>query len=154
MNKKRTPAEAEAYGGSIDGIGKDNTYLSNIQILGESFEGEKLIELINSKKRYIKTIDNPAHARMLQREILFLQNEILPIVLNESTLLYNEIVKYVTNKVRKAIEAECNVMVMVIELSPTTDNSIRIGTVTTGDRTEGVNIIIDGNGRKTEEVQL
>lgn len=134
---------------------KDSDYLSNIQILGESFEGKKLIDLINNKKRYIKTIDNPTHARMLQREILFLANDILPIVLRSTTLLYSELSTFFETKIRKAVEAKCNAVVAIMELSPSIDDTIRIGTVNThSNPVEGIDLIINGNGRKIEEVML
>lgn len=134
---------------------KDSDYLSNIQILGESFEGEKLIDLINNKKRYIKTIDNPTHGRMLQKEILFLENDILPIVLRSTTLLYSELSTFFERKVKKAIDAECNAIIAIMELSPSTDDTIRIGTVNThSNPVEGIDLIINGNGRKIEEVML
>ena len=153
-NEKNPDRREPVQGENIFGQGKDNDYFPNLQTIGESFESEKLIDLINSKKRYIKTIDNPAHARMLQREILFLE-EILPIVLRSTTLLYSELSTFFETKIRKAVEKKCNAIIAVMELSPSTGDTIRIGTANThANPVDGIDLIIDGNGRKTEEVRL
>lgn len=72
----------------------------------ESYEVKRLKKLIEGKKAYLQKIDKEKpQADFLQKEILFLENNILPIILNDTTILHNEITKnvnFILNKVSQS----------------------------------------------------
>jgi hypothetical protein len=124
--------------------------------LTESIEVEKLIKLIEKKKREFSQAKLDFVQKELQREILFLENEILPIVRNETMLLYSEITKYLNKKISEAVKQDSNLLVMLIPLTQSKDETLRIATVNPhrDNPLEGVEISIDATGRQIEEVQL
>ena len=61
----------------------------------DSFETEGLVKLIAQKKAYLAKVENANQQKYLQREILFLENDILPIVLRRTEILYDEITKWI-----------------------------------------------------------
>ena len=63
-------------------------------MMHESFESEKLRKLIEDKKKYLGTLKNETAAKHLQHEILFLEREILPSILTNTVILYDEVMKY------------------------------------------------------------
>ena len=126
------------------------------ELMTNSWESEKLEKLIRKK---LKDFDRPKPdfaQKELQQEIMFLQNEILPIVLNETTLLFSEITKHVTSKIHSAINEGANAIVLVIPLVDSNDDILRIATVNPhrDNPVEGVEICVEADGRKLEEVQL
>jgi len=119
--KKTSPAGFEPLQSRDDNIGyedwnKDNRNSNNSKILIESFEAEKLKKLIADKKEFLKRQQNDFARKKLQQEILFLENDVLPIVLTGSTILYNEVNLYVTQKLRQAIDLQCNALLCLIPL--------------------------------------
>lgn len=122
----------------------------------ESIEAEKLIKLIEKKKREFEQAKLDFVQKKLQSEILFFENEILPIVQTETMVLYSEMTKYVNKKVSEAIKEDANLLVMLIPLSESKDDTLRIATVNPhkDNPIEGVEIGIDAVGRKIEEVQI
>lgn len=124
--------------------------------LTESIEAEKLIKLIEKKKREFSQAKLDFVQKKLQSEILFLENEILTIVQNETMVLFHEMTKYVNKKVSEAIKEDANLLVMLIPLTESKDNTLKIATVNPhrDNPLEGVEIGIDAVGRKIEEVQL
>ena len=124
--------------------------------LTQSIEAEKLIKLIEKKKREFSQAKLDFVQKKLQSEILFFENEILPIVETETVLLYNEITKYVNKKVSEAVKQDANLLVMLIPLTDSKDDTLKIATVNPhkDNPIEGVEIGIDAVGRKIKEVQL
>lgn len=126
------------------------------ELMTNSWESEKLAKVIEKK---LKDFDRPKPdwvQKELQDEILFLRNEIMPIVLTETTLLFNEITKHLTGKIHEAINAGANAIVLVIPLTESNDDALKIATVNPhrDNPVEGIEIGIEANGRKIEEVQL
>ena len=74
----------------------------------DSFESERLRKLIADKKSYLAKQTNPTAAKHLQREIMFLENEILPVVLINSTILHGEVLKYCIRCFDESIRLKCN----------------------------------------------
>lgn len=124
--------------------------------LVESIEVEKLIKLIEEKKKDFERPKPDFVQKKLQSEILFLENEILPIVQNETMVLYSEITKYVNKKVGEAIKEEANLLVMLIPLTDSKDNTLKIATVNPhkDNPLEGVEIDIYAPDRQIKEVQI
>ncbi len=126
------------------------------EIMTNSFEVEKLIKLIEKKKREFSQPKPDFVLKKIQSEILFLENEILPIVQNETMVLFHEMTKYVNKKVSEAVKEDANLLVMLIPLSDSKDDTLKIATVNPhrDNPLEGVEIGIDAVGRKIEEVVL
>jgi len=81
----------------------------------DSYEVEKLRKLIENKKSYLKTIqgNNKAFAfQSIQNEIMFLQNEVMPILLRETSILHYEFMKYATRCLDKAIQQKFNGLIL------------------------------------------
>lgn len=124
--------------------------------LTESIEVEKLIKIIEKKKREFSQAKLDFVQKKIQSEILFFENEILPIVQNETMVLYSELTKYVNKKVSEAIKEDANLLVMLIPLSESKDDTLKIATVNPhrDNPIEGVEIGIDATDRQIKEVQL
>jgi hypothetical protein len=86
------------------------------EMMHESFESEKLERLISDKKAYLSKLTNDTARKHLQAEIIFLQDEILPIVLRSTTLLHGEIVRYTTRCTAEAVAQKCNGLLLYIPL--------------------------------------
>lgn len=121
--KKESPERLETLRSSnadcylcVDNGIKDTPNFTDNQIFIESFEAEKLIRLINDKKEFLSKQKNDFARKKLQEEILFLENSVLPIVLNETTLLFGEANKYLTEKLRQAINMKCDALLCLIPL--------------------------------------
>ncbi|WP_286879925.1 hypothetical protein [Proteiniphilum sp. UBA7639] len=82
----------------------------------DSFESEKLIKLIDNKKNFLAKQTNEFAKKKLQEEIMFLEHDVLPIVLHETTILYNDVNRYVTEKIKQAIKMKCDAMLCLIPL--------------------------------------
>ena len=83
----------------------------------DSFESEELKKLIDNKKQFLAKQTNATAAKHLQREILFLQNEILPVVLNNTTIIYQEIVKYVIKSYEAGVKYKCNALLAYLPIT-------------------------------------
>lgn len=83
-------------------------------MLDDSFTSAKLKKLIKEKKTYLKTVQNEFASKKLQEEILFLERDVLPLVLSQSTILYWEIMRHITAKIRQAVELKCDAVMCFI----------------------------------------
>lgn len=126
---------------SFSGRHKGNAYNANNQTLIGSHEVEKLQKLIDGKKDYYRKVKNPAHARFLQDEILFLQNQILPTVLRETTLLFSEFTNYFERGLKKSIDAKCDAMLMLVPLVDGLNDTCKIGIINPKAQSFGENAI-------------
>lgn len=89
--------------------------------MDESFESERLADFISGKKAFLEKVEKSFARKKLQEEILFLENDILPIVAKNTTLLYSEIHKYLDKYIRKAIEMGNDAILMFIPFRDITD---------------------------------
>lgn len=130
--------------------------MKNSSMLDESWQSEKLQKLIEKKRKDFERPKPDWAQKELQEEILFLKNELLPLVLNNTTLLFSEITNQVTVKIHEAVNKECNAIVMVIPLHQTSSETLRIATVNPhrDNPVEGLEVSLEAYGRKLEEVQL
>lgn len=75
----------------------------------DSYEVEKFRLYIANRKQYKeKLAGNTKAYQFLQKEILFLENDILPIVLKNTNLAHSEFVKYAINIFDTAWQFNCN----------------------------------------------
>ena len=126
------------------------------EIIINSYEVEKLEQLILEKKKDFERPKPDFVQKKLQSEILFLENEVLPIVRNETMLLFSEMTKYLNNKISEAVKQDANLLVLLIPLSQSKDNTLKIATVNPhrDNPIEGIEIEIYSPDRQIEEVQL
>lgn len=154
---KKSPAlmEQERSNGT-DGVihGKNTKYKSKIYDFPP--EIEKLLNLISDKKNYLTKLTNEYARKKVQSEILFLERDLLPILMRETVLLFGEYTNYFEKNMGKAVNAEADAMVMVIPLLDRTGDPIKIATVNPhrDNPIEGIEIGIEAHGREIEEVEL
>lgn len=127
-----------------------------MKMLTDSIATLKLKKIIDSEKERL-THQKTEYGKMkVQEQIIDLQNEILPIVETETVLLYSEMTKYVNKKVSEAVKEEANLLVLLIPLGDSKDNTLKIATVNPhkDNPIEGIEIGIDATGRQIKEVQI
>ena len=93
----------------------------------DSFESEKLRKLIDGKKQFLKKQTNKASAQYLQKEIMFLENEILPVVLTNTTVHHAEVMKYCIRCFDEAIECNCNALLIYVPIKDEYESSPIVG---------------------------
>ena len=69
----------------------------------ESFESEKLKKLIDDKKQFFQKQSNKVASQLMQREIMFLERDILPVVLTNTTIHHSQVTRYVTRCFDEAV---------------------------------------------------
>ncbi len=77
----------------------------------DSYEAERLRKLIANKETYLKTLtgENSKTAyQFTQKEIMFFKNELLPVILNNTSVIHSEFVKYAVKCFDSALSANCN----------------------------------------------
>ena len=75
----------------------------------DSPEAEKLKKLISVKKSYLSKLENNKYAyQQTQNEILFLENEILPVVLCDTNVIHSEIAKYAVKAYETGLKFKLN----------------------------------------------
>lgn len=81
----------------------------------DSYEAERLRKLIAHKESYLQALQGdkskPAY-QLTQREIMFLKNDLLPIVLNQTVIIHSEFVKYAVKCFDSALMQNCNGLLM------------------------------------------
>lgn len=132
-------------------------------MLDDSFTSAKLKKLIKEKKTYLKTVQNEFASKKLQEEILFLEKDVLPLVLSQSTILYWEIMRHITQKIRQAAELKCDAIMCLIPFHDRMPDPYIIGidnpktqslTDITFDEIEVTVDRIGANGKTCEPVNL
>lgn len=131
------------------------TRLKGTEIFIDSRESEALTKLIESKINDINRPKPDFAQKALQEEILTLKS-FLPIILNETTLLYSEITKHLTSKIHEAVKMDANAVVLVIPLHESAGEEFRVATVNPhqDNPMNGLEIGIEATGRILREVQL
>ncbi|GAB6395430.1 MAG: hypothetical protein MdMp024_1742 [Bacteroidales bacterium] len=114
--------ENAARGGTLEtqasvGSGnKGNAFFGNNNLFVDSFEAERLKELISSKKKYLQKQTNPIAAQFSQKEILLLEKDVLPIVQANTAIVPYECAKYFIEGLHRAIDLKCNGVLFYIPL--------------------------------------
>lgn len=101
---------------------------TTLKVHAQSLETEKLEKLIQDKKDYYKKSTSDFAKKKLQEEILFLENDILPIIGKNTTLLFSEIHKYIDKNIRKALKYGNNAVLMFLPLGDISEKC-SIGTI-------------------------
>lgn len=78
----------------------------------DSYQAEKLKKMISDKKLYLPKITNQFTFRQVQSEILFLDTEILPIVMRNTNLIHSEFSNFSVRAFDTALQFKCNGLLM------------------------------------------
>ena len=81
----------------------------------DSLEVEKLKHLINSKSEYLTRLQqsgNKAAFQAVQKEVMFLQRDVLPLVMASTSLVHIEFANYAIRAFDTALQYRCNGLVL------------------------------------------
>lgn len=130
----------------------------------ESLEVMKLKKLIAGKEKYLLTIDKSKEFafQMMQNEILFLKNDVMPILLKSTSIAHQNFVNYAVSKFDKAIEIKANGILMYYPIDENYTDSPRIGIANMRANQKfgtfgAIEIYVDnmdGNGAKVQPLNL
>jgi hypothetical protein len=95
----------------------------------DSPEAIALRRLIDSKKKYLATITIEYQYQLLQKEILMLENQILPIVFCNTNIIHSEFVKYAVKALDVAITQKMNGLIIYQQLVEPNNEHPRFGVV-------------------------
>ena len=127
----------------------------------DSHEVEQLKKLINNKRSYLAKIENKTSYQFVQKEILFLANEILPIVAGNTMISLNDFCKHAIRAYNAAIDYKCNGLLMYVPISDNYQDSPIVGIVNSRELMRGqsgsieVSVInMDGFGGAVEPINI
>lgn len=130
----------------------------------ESLEVMKLKKLIAGKEKYLSTIDKSKEFafQMMQNEILFLKNDVMPILLKSTSIAHQNFVNYAVSKFDKAVEVKANGILMYYPIDENYTDSPRIGIANMRANQKfgtfgAIEIFVDnmdGNGAKIQPLNL
>ncbi len=144
---------------------KDNKKSLNNKYLPlyfESREVEWVRKKIEKNKAYLAKFSNEYQFRTVQGDTLFLENEILPIILNNTMLHHSEVAKHFLRAFDSAIRKQCNGVLVYVPIREDYENQPVIGI---SNCREGLSygtpgaieieiVNIDGNGAKVKPINL
>lgn len=91
--------------------------IKTLPILNESLETDELIRYINRKIEYYNRLVKTEAKLHVQKEIMYLINEVLPIIYKNTSVLFCEIGTYSIRAYHKAIEKKCNGLILYLPIS-------------------------------------
>jgi hypothetical protein len=83
----------------------------------DSPEAEKLKKMIADKKVYASTVENKFAYQKIQKEILILEKEILPVVFYDTNIIHSEIARYAVKALETAFKYKCNGLLVYFPIS-------------------------------------
>jgi len=90
----------------------------------DSYEVEALKKLIASKEQYLQKTTGNTY-QIIQREIMFLKNDVLPIVQRNTNISHSEFGKYAIRGYDVALDYKCNGLIIYQPIDENyTDNPI------------------------------
>lgn len=94
----------------------------------DSPEAEKLKKLISDKKLYLSKLDNNKFAyQQTQKEIIFLEKEILPVVLYDTNIIHSEVARYAAKALEAAFQYRCNGLLVYFPIDDKYDDRPIVG---------------------------
>ena len=95
----------------------------------DSLEVSKLKKLIAGKEKYLTTIapEKEYLFQIMQNEILFLKNEVMTILLKNTSIAHQNFVNYAVTKFDKAIELNANGILLYFPIDENYTDAPRIG---------------------------
>ena len=126
----------------------------------QSIESERLIKLIDNKKKYLSKQTNKTASQFLQSEILFLDRDILPAVEVGTQLIHYECTKYFIRALDLSLHFDCDGFLTYIPLKTEYRESPKVGIFNSKDGCDSpgdihINIFnMDIDGKAVEPVNL
>jgi hypothetical protein len=95
----------------------------------DSYEVIRLKKMIASKEAYLAKIppEKTVSHQITQQEIMFLKNDILPILYRNTNIKHFEFAKYALQKFETAIDLKCNGLLMYYPIDENYIDEPRIG---------------------------
>jgi len=91
--------------------------------LHDSLESDWIKNKIKSNKEYLLKCTSKALYQKVEKDTLFLENEILPIIQAKTNLFFNDLTKKFVSSLNGAIENKCNSVVIYMPIDENyTDN--------------------------------
>ena len=84
----------------------------------DSSEVEFIRAKIAQNREYLKKCANVALYKKVERDTLYMENNILPVLLAKTNLFYNDVTKKFVKAVDAAIQHECNAVVAYLPINP------------------------------------
>ena len=127
----------------------------------DSFEVEALKKLIASKEQYLQKTTG-AQFQILQREIMFLKNDILTIIQRNTNIIHSEFGKYAVRGFDAALQYKCNGLIIYQPIDENYIDSPIVGILNNRQLNRfgafgaiELDIInMDGNGAKVRPINL
>lgn len=127
----------------------------------DSFEVEALKKLIASKEQYLQKTTGNTY-QIIQREIMFLKNDLLPIIQRNTNILHSEFGKYAIRGYETALQYKCNGLIIYQPIDENYIDSPIVGILNnrqlnrfgTFGAIELDIINMDGNGAKVRPINL
>jgi hypothetical protein len=91
--------------------------IKTLPILNESLEADEFMKYINKKIEYHNRLVKTEAKLYVQQEIIYLIREILPIIYKNTSVLFCEIGTYAIRAYHKAIEKNCNGLILYLPIS-------------------------------------
>ena len=88
--------------------------------MNSCFESREVLWLRNEierNKKYLATCTNKAQFQSIQAKTMYLKNEILPIVLNNTMIVHSEVQKYVMRAFDVAVQYNCNSLLLYLPIN-------------------------------------
>lgn len=83
----------------------------------DSQEVDFIREKIKSNKEYLSKCTSQSLYKKIEKDTIFLENNILPILLAKTNLFFNDTTKLFVNSLDKAIQSECNALLFYTQIS-------------------------------------
>lgn len=86
----------------------------------DSIEVIQLKKLISSKTEYLKKLQQSGNAtafQIQQKELMYLQRDVLPLVMSSTSLVHMEFAKYAVRAWETALQYKCNGLVLYQSIS-------------------------------------
>ena len=127
----------------------------------DSFEVEALKKLIASKEQYLQKTTGNTY-QIIQREIMFLKNDLLPIIQRNTNILHSEFGKYAIRGYETALQYKCNGLIIYQPIDENYIDSPIVGILNNRQLNRfgafgaiELDIInMDGNGAKVRPINL
>lgn len=128
----------------------------------DSYQAEKLKKMIADKRLYLQKVSNQFTFRQVQSEILFFENEILPIVMRSTNLIHSEFSNFSVRAFDTALQFKCNGLLLYQPIDENYVNRPIIGVINSRANQKfgsfgALEIYIDnmdGMGAKVEPINL
>ena len=95
--------------------------------LSDSLEADWIKQKIKSNKEYLSKCTSKSLYQKVEKDTLYLENEILPIIQAKTNLFFNELTKLFVNSLDEAIQNNCNAVVVYLPIKEDYEDKPKAG---------------------------